>query len=134
MYKILFLIGGSLYYIIEMLYRGHSHYSMIILGGLCFVLIGKLNEEFFEWDTPLLVQGIIGSIIITTLELATGIIVNLHFGLNVWNYSERAFNVLGQICPFYSFLWIIASMIAVILDDFVRYKLFGEERPRYKLI
>lgn len=134
MYKILFLTGGFLYCIIEMLYRGHSHYSMVILGGLCFIIIGKLNEDFLEWDTPLLVQGVLGSIIITTLEFVTGIIVNLHFGLNVWDYSSRAFNVLGQICPLYSFLWIIASIVAIILDDFVRYKFFGREKPKYKII
>ena len=41
----LFLFGGLLYYYMEILYRGYSHFSMILCGGLCFVLIGALNKK-----------------------------------------------------------------------------------------
>ena len=40
------LIGGSIYYLLEILYRGYSHDSMFIVGGLCFVGIGLVNERF----------------------------------------------------------------------------------------
>ena len=33
---VLAVIGGAIYVGIEMLWRGHSHPSMFILGGLCF--------------------------------------------------------------------------------------------------
>lgn len=37
---VLFLIGGLCYYMIEVAFRGYSHYSMFILGGICFILCG----------------------------------------------------------------------------------------------
>ena len=49
---------------------------MFLLGGLCFVLIGLLNEVI-PWEMPLPLQGVIGSAIVTALEFATGCIVNL---------------------------------------------------------
>lgn len=130
-YLALFLIGGTLYYLAEILYRGYSHYSMFILGGACFIVCGLLNEHL-NWDTPLILQGIIGSIIITVLEFITGVIVNLLLGLNVWDYSNQPCNILGQVCLPFSLLWIVVSIIAVILDDYFRYFLFKEEKPKYK--
>lgn len=41
---VLAVIGGAIYVGIEMLWRGHSHPSMFILGGLCFVSIGLINR------------------------------------------------------------------------------------------
>ena len=41
---ILFGAGGLLYVFVEMLWRGYSHWTMFIVGGLCFVLIGLINE------------------------------------------------------------------------------------------
>ena len=40
----LFMIGGATYVLIEILFRDYSHVSMFILGGLCFILIGLLND------------------------------------------------------------------------------------------
>ena len=37
---ILALIGGTIYVLIELAWRGYSHVSMFILGALCFVLLG----------------------------------------------------------------------------------------------
>ena len=41
----LFLIGGITYYLIEVMYRGYSFVSMMILGGICFLFIGDINER-----------------------------------------------------------------------------------------
>ena len=38
----LFLLGGLLYYHIEVLWRGFSHISMIFCGGFC---LKKMNEK-----------------------------------------------------------------------------------------
>ena len=43
----LFLIGGRLYTWLELACRGRTHWTMFILGGLCFVIIGLLNEHLF---------------------------------------------------------------------------------------
>jgi len=131
-YLFLFIIGGVVYYSMEMLFRGYSHYSMAILGGICFIACGFLNE-LLSWDTSLLLQGLIGSGIITVLEFLTGVLVNMILHLNVWDYSNMPLNVLGQICLPFSLLWVIIAIGAIILDDYIRYCFFDEEKPRYKL-
>ena len=130
-YLFLFIIGGVVYYSMEMLFRGYSHYSMVILGGICFIACGLLNE-LLSWDTSLLLQGLIGSGIITVLEFLTGVLVNMVLHLNVWDYSNMPLNVLGQICLPFSLLWVIIAIGAIILDDYIRYCFFDEEKPRYK--
>ena len=130
---ILALIGGITYVIIELIWRGHSHISMFILGGICFVVIGLINEVF-PWDFGLLWQSLIGSVIITACEFITGVIVNIWLGLGVWDYSTLPFNILGQICLPFSLLWIIISCLAIILDDYLRYWIFNEEKPHYKFV
>ena len=54
-------------------------------------------------------------------------------GLGVWDYSGMLLNYKGQICLPFSILWIFVSVAAVVLDDWLRYWLFGEERPHYTL-
>ena len=126
----LFLIGGSLYWLIENIFRGYSHPSMFVLGGICFVLIGLINK-IFPWTMKIEFQMLIGGFIITLLEFITGCIVNIWLNLNVWNYSDLPLNILGQICIPFSLIWIILSLVAILLDDYIRYWLFDDEKPRY---
>lgn len=129
----LFLTGGTAYALLEMAWRGHTHWTMFVLGGFLFLILGELNEGLLEWDTPLIWQGIIGSAIVTGAELAAGMVLNVWLGLGVWDYSGMPFNYKGQICLPFSILWIFVSIAAIVLDDWLRYLLFGEERPRYTL-
>lgn len=135
-YGILGFIGGSLYYIIETIYKGitsgnSSHWTMAILGAICFIIIGSLNE-LYSWATPLWKQCAISAIVVTILEFVTGCIVNLWLGWNIWHYEH--FDVLGQICLPFSLLWFFLSGIAIVLDDYLRYWIFGEEKPKYKIL
>ena len=127
------VIGGGIYYNLELIWRSYSHWTMFLLGGICFIALGLINE-LLSWDTPLISQTVIGSLIITTLEFITGCVVNLWLGWNVWDYSNLPYNLLGQISLFSSIGWIGLSLIGIILDDFIRWKCFGEEKPKYKLI
>ena len=34
-------LGGTLYYMIEIIFRGYSHWSMFLLGGICFIFFNK---------------------------------------------------------------------------------------------
>lgn len=129
----LFVVGGLVYILIELIWRGHTHISMFILGGICFVAIGFINEVF-PWSLGLIWQSMIGAVIVTVLEFITGVIVNIWLGLNVWDYSNMPFNLLGQICLPFAFAWVALSAIAIVFDDYLRYWIFGEEKPRYKLI
>ena len=85
----LFLIsfGGMAYFNFEILFRGYSHISMIICGGLCFYTIGLLNEGK-NWHPSFLFQMILGSLIIITYEYLTGVIVNIYLNLHVWDYFQ----------------------------------------------
>ena len=132
-YFILGIIGGAVYVLLEMLWRGYSHWTMFLLGAVCFILIGIVNEVF-EWDTPLLLQMLFGCAIITALEFITGCIVNLWLGWDVWDYSQYKFNVLGQISLRSSVGWYFLSLVGIVLDDYIRYWFFDEEKPRYKII
>lgn len=106
---------------------------MFLLGGLCFISIGLINE-IIPWDMPLWQQIIIGAGIITALEFLTGCIVNLWLGWDVWDYSGLPGNILGQICPQFFLLWVPIALVAIVLDDWLRYWRWDEERPHYKIL
>ena len=129
---ILGTIGGLIYVLLELIWRGYSHWTMFLLGGTCFVLLGLINE-ILDWDTPLTLQMLIGCAVITVLEFITGCVVNLWLGWNVWDYSDLKFNILGQISLFSSIGWYFISLVGITLDDWLRYRLFGEKKPHYKL-
>jgi len=129
----LLLTGGGLYVVIELIWRGYSHWTMFVLGGICFVCLGLINE-IIPWEMPLWQQILAGTCIVTALEFLTGCIVNLRFGWAIWDYGNMAGNILGQVCPQYMILWMPVSLVGIILDDWLRYWWFGQERPHYKLI
>lgn len=118
---------------IEICARGFTHWSMGIVGGLCFVIIGLLNE-CIPWEMLFQTQCLLGTITITALEYTSGCILNLWLGWNVWDYSDRMFNLNGQICLTNCFYWLILSAVAIILDDWLRHFLFKEDYPRYYFI
>lgn len=129
-YAFLFWFGGATYVALEVLWRGYSHWTMLLLAGILFIIIGLLNE-IWNWNLKFRYQVLISTAIATILELFTGLIVNVCLGWNVWDYDNVPFNFLGQICLPYTFLWIVLSAVAIILDDVLRWKFFGEEKPHY---
>lgn len=130
-YFIIWLIGGAAYVGIEMLWRGYSHWSMFILGGLCLLIVGLLNEGCFPMRFGLIPQGLMGGCIITALEFVCGLIVNVGLGLSVWDYSDLPLNIMGQVCIPYTFAWIFLAMVAVVVDDWIRYLFFGGPHSIY---
>ncbi|MCL2353639.1 MAG: putative ABC transporter permease [Defluviitaleaceae bacterium] len=128
----LLLWGGFIYYIIELMWRGHSHPSMFLVGGLCFVLIGGINN-YLPWSLGIVQQSLIGAVIITVVELVAGLVVNVWLGLGVWDYSGLPLNFMGQISLLFFVLWIPLATVGIFIDDWLRYKLFGEEKPHYTI-
>ena len=123
-------LGGGSYVLVELLWRGRSHVSMFLLGGLCFWLIGRLDRQT---PMPLAVQACLGAMVVTALEFVTGLVVNCWLGLGVWDYSALPLNLLGQVCLYYFVLWIPLSAAAAILEDAARRVLFGTPMPKYTL-
>lgn len=126
-------IGGTVYMVLEAMWRGYTHWAMFFVGGLCFLCVGAINE-IIPWDVSLIVQMILGGQIITMIEFVSGCVLNLWLKWDVWDYSNLPFNVLGQICLLFTLLWCLVSLVAILLDDWLRWKLFGEEKPHYKII
>lgn len=78
-YFLMFLTGGVLYGAIEVAFRGFTHWSMVITGGSALLSIYLINEIFPE--VSIFIKAFAGSLIITTLELTVGLIVNKIFFL-----------------------------------------------------
>ena len=129
-YIFLFILGGLIYYGIEIIYRGYSHVSMFIVGGICFILIGLINE-IFSWEMSFWKQLLIGDTIVLMIEFWAGCLLNIYLKLNVWDYSNMPFNLLGQICLPFAILWLPVIAFAIVLDDYVKWVLYRQEKPKY---
>lgn len=132
---ILFSIGGCIYITIEIVYRflmerPPTHWAMYVLGGLVFLLIGGLNEHI-AWEISFWIQDLIGTVITLLFEFIFGYVLNLRLGLAVWDYSNLPFNILGQVCLPFALIWAVLVAMAIILDDYLRYWLFDEDKPIY---
>ena len=68
---LLFLFGGWTYVLLELLFRGRSHYSMFLAGGTCLLLVGHLNRV--KPKLPPFFRALAGAGIITMVELLTGL-------------------------------------------------------------
>ena len=126
----LWLWGGFIYFCIELAWRGWSHPAMFVVGGICFLALGGINN-YLPWEMPLILQALLGGILITAIELAAGLILNIHMGLAIWDYSDAPLNILGQICLPFTIAWILLAIVGIYLDDYLRWKIYGEERPTY---
>ena len=115
----LFLVGGFGYVGLELLWRGRSHISMFLAGGLCFLLLGQLDRTRLSFSAKCL----LGAVIITAVELLAGLLTNRDH--QVWDYRQMPFNFLGQVCLSYSLLWIPVSFGAMLL-----YRLFAHKIRR----
>ena len=99
-YLFLWTLGGSLYYFFEIFFRGFSHWSMFILGGICMVFF-TVQGQAVHWEDALWRQILRCIIFVTAMEFITGIIVNKWLHMAVWDYSNQPFQLFGQIClPF----------------------------------
>ena len=131
-YLILLITGGAAYYLIEVLARGFSHWTMFLVGGICFILVGIINE--ITPKMPIIKQMLLSALIITAVEFVSGCILNIWLDLGIWDYTDEIGNVLGQICPKHTVYWFLLSFVGIVLDDYIRHFLFGEEKPKYKVL
>ena len=130
-YLVLLYTGFTSYIAIECLFRGYSYALMGICGAIDFILIDAINDKI-SWDIPLIIQGVIGSAIITLTELIVGEIDKHILHIGMWDYSNMLFNFDGVICLEFSLLWVLLSLYAILLADFINYYLLRDgEKPYY---
>lgn len=129
---VLIAAGGLIYCSIEVLGRGYTHWTMGVVGAICFLFLGIINESI-PYELSITTQMLIGMAFITLMELLAGCVLNLWLGLNIWNYSNEQYNILGQISLKHSCYWFLLSGVGIVLDDYLRYFLFKEDLPKYRL-
>lgn len=122
--SVLFYIGGCAYMVLELLFRGRTDGSMFVAGGVCFLLLGRLNR--LHSYLPLFLRGLLGAVVITAVELGIGLLVNRDY--HVWDYRSQPGNFLGQICPQFTLLWIPVGLIAMYLHTWLYKQLTGQLR------
>ena len=133
-YLILFLVGYCVYIAIEVTFRNYSFPLMGIVGAISFILIDRINEVM-PWDTDLIIQSLIGSLIVTMFELIVGEGLKFFNQPPMWDYSSLPLNFDGVICLTFSLVWILLSAIAILLADAINYYLLHEEpTPHYKIL
>ena len=108
----IFSVGFFGYGLIEVFFRGYTHWSMLLTGGACLLTLSYFDLAYK--NAPLLLKALGGSVIITVFEFFVGIIVNLLFHMNVWDYSLLPFNLLGQICLPFSIIWFFICLVLLI--------------------
>ena len=128
----MFIFGFMGYVTIEVIFRNVSYPLMGLCGGLVFVLIDKINDEI-SWDTDILIQGIMGSALITFLEFIIGEMSLRGLIQPMWDYSDMPFNYKGIVCLPFSLIWVGLSIVAIVVADFINYYIFNDSTvPYYK--
>ena len=126
----IFCIGGIAYNLIEILWRGYTHWSMFIVGGACFQIMGRIHTGLTKLCT--FNRCVLCSLAVTGMEFLSGCLFNLKLKMNVWDYSEMAFNIKGQVCLLYTVLWGGLSIIALPIYRFCIDKLENGLKRREK--
>ena len=103
--------GGTAYGLVELLYRGYTHWTMLLLGGFCFWLMAQIGSALAE--VPGWLCAAPCALAITALEFLTGCVVNLLLGWNVWDYSAQPLNLMGQVCFGFLGLWYVLAVLTL---------------------
>lgn len=98
--------GAAGYGLLELLWRGWTHWTMLVVGGLCLlVMYGLANDTKFPyWQV-----WVLSAVFITTAEFVSGSIVNIALGWRCgitppcpaisWDRSARSIVCYGLDCP-----------------------------------
>ena len=114
-YLLFFLIGAVGYAAIEMIWRGRTHPTMMIAGGVCFIFF-SIAADLLD-GRSIILKAALSALCVTAVELIFGVVCNIRLGMGVWDYSGVPMNFLGQICLRYSLMW---GGIAIAFMPFVQ--------------
>ena len=110
---IIFLTGAAGYSIIEYIFRGYTHWSMALTGGACMLAFYYYVRA--DRERSIFIKAAVGACIITVYEFCVGLLVNIKFGWHVWDYSSQPGNLLGQICPLFTFVWFVLCLSLLVV-------------------
>lgn len=132
-YIFLWICGGSIYYLIEYIFRGFSHWSMFLLGGICFSYFGMQGRET-SWNEALWIQVVRCTIFVVASEFITGILVNKWMGWEVWDYSDQPYHIFGQVCLPFATLFSALCVFGICLSAYILHWCFGEKKPNFHIV
>ncbi len=127
-FSVFFVIGALGYPIIELLWRGKTHWSMALAGGLCFVAFSLIAKKCYH--RPWLFKALLCSFAVTAIELVFGLFFNIFLRMRVWDYSHLPYHFLGQICPRFSFFWGVLGLLLLPVARRLNTLLEKEKRTR----
>ncbi len=122
---LLFILGGSCGWVLELFFRRFVHKKWINpgfltgpclplygVGVVCLYLICSIDYSFIENDflRAVFVVAVITAAM-TLIEYITGLIFIKGMKVQLWDYSDRIGNIQGIICPLFTFFWGIVGAI-----------------------
>ena len=99
----LFLLGGGGYLAIELAWRGASHWTMFLAGGICLCVLQALAVR--PVCLPLAAGA--GAAAVSGLEVCIGLACREVLHIVVWDYSAEWGNLAGLVCPRYCLYWFL---------------------------
>ena len=136
---LLWVWGGTVYFFLEVAYKlagGHPErisWTMLAVAILLCVPVERCGAES-RWDASIWRQALACAILVTAVELAAGLVLNVWLRLGIWDYSHLPFNLMGQICLQFFFVWWGLCFVFIPVFDWMRWAVEGGERPHYTII
>lgn len=130
--------GGTVYFLLEVVFktlRGHPEqisWTMLVVAVILTIPVERCGEQL-PWEVPLWLQALSCALLVTAVELAAGVILNIWLGLGIWDYSHLPFNLWGQICPQFSAVWWFLCLLFIPTFDWLRWSVEGGQRPKYRM-
>ena len=113
----LFLIGSVMGWLIELIFRSFTAKKIISFGalkgpylplhGIGFILIYYISTL----DVIISIKAILFLIATTLIEYLIGKYFLDVWQLRYWDYSSNRWNYKGLICPLFSIIWLMLSML-----------------------
>lgn len=125
---VVFGLGAGAYGLIEVLYKGDTHPSMLVAGGICFLAMERIAHRLPK--IPFLGKCLMSGAVVTGVELAFGCVFNLILKMDVWDYSHLPLNLAGQICPLFTLLWSALAVVGLPLSRMAYTYLVSGKLPR----
>ena len=131
--------GATIYFFLEVGYKsltGHPErisWTMLAVAIILCIPVERCGAEL-PWDCPLWLQALCCAMLVTAVEFAAGLVLNVWLGLGIWDYSHLPFNFMGQICLQFFFVWWELCLVFIPVFDWMRWAVEGGERPHYTII
>lgn len=121
----LFVVGSLIGYFIELFYRrfvsrkawvnpGFLSGPYLPIYGVGVVILYGISNIDFNIDNiiiNIIVKIFIIGFSMTLIEFLFGLISLKLFKIRLWDYSKNKGNIMGLICPLYSFFWLVIGSV-----------------------